>query len=83
MKYAIKQLGQNTPKTEKLYSYIKLQAPVPPGPNLEPVYELKLDTQDKRYKADKISREGETVTIVCNGITQEMPWVNAVFARPI
>ena len=70
-------------KAERCYSYVRLQSPVAPGPNLEPVYEFKLDAQDKRYKADKISRDADTLYLLCNGAVQETPWVNVVVARPI
>ena len=69
--------------SDKEYSYIRFQAPVPPGLNLEPVYELKIDTKDKRYKADKITKDGDTIYLECNGQIQETPWVNVQYARPI
>jgi hypothetical protein len=67
----------------KEYSYVKFQSPVPPGKDLEPVYEFKLDTKDKRYKADKITREGDTVYLHHGATIQETPWVNVAFARPV
>lgn len=70
-------------KLERKYNYIRFQSPVPPGPNLEPVYEFRLDTKDKRYLATQITRDQDTVYLMCGDCIQETPWVNVVFARPI
>lgn len=69
--------------SNKSYSYVKFHAPIPPGKDKEPVYEFKLDTQDKKYKADKITREGDTVYLTHGEGTTETPWVNVAYARPI
>jgi len=70
-------------KDDKQYSYVKFQSPVPPGVNKEPVYELKLESKDPRYKVDNISRIGDTVYLESGDLIQETPWDNVVIARPI
>ncbi len=68
---------------EVQYSYIRFQSPVPPGPTLEPVYEFKLDTKDKKYKVDKITRIGDTIYLYHGDMVHHTPWVNVSYARPI
>lgn len=63
--------------------YMKFQSPVPAAIGMEPVYELKLESKDSKYKVDQISHNGNTVYWRKNGFIQFAPWVNVQHARPL
>lgn len=63
--------------------YVKFQGPVPRGPNLEPVYEFRLEAKDSKYKVDQISKDGDTVYWRIGQVIEMTPWVNVAYARPI